>query len=49
MGKNHNKDAMYIKASEWAAEWGGKKAAGTRHAFKKLPRRARGVQYISNL
>jgi peptidyl-prolyl cis-trans isomerase-like protein 2 len=37
MGKNHNKDAMYIKASEWAAEWGGKKAAGTRHAFKKLP------------
>lgn len=37
MGKNHNKDAMYIKASEWKHEWGGKKTAGTRHAFKKLP------------
>ena len=37
MGKNHNKDAMYIKASEWASEWGGKKTAGTTHAFKRLP------------
>jgi peptidyl-prolyl cis-trans isomerase-like protein 2 len=37
MGKNHNKDSLYITAKEWQAEWGGKKVEGTRHAFKKLP------------
>ena len=37
MPKNHNKDRMYITAKEWQSEWGGKKAEGTRHAFKKLP------------
>jgi hypothetical protein len=40
MGKNHNKDKMYISSSEWASEWGGKKTgAGARsHPSRIHPR-----------
>lgn len=38
MGKNHNKDRMYITATEWREEWGGNKnRPATTHRFKKLP------------